>query len=290
MDYTKGVSVDAISFLLDRPVAYHRAFAKIGGSTDAGIFLSQAWYWSKRTTLDDGWFYKSGKEWEEETGLTRRQIDTVRRNLKKRGLLEDDVRGTPATVHYRLNKDNIYAAIEELSRLEEGMHQNAKVDAPKRQTERTKTPNKFPQKRQTLSTENTTEISTEITADNSDVSVVAAALVAQGMGATVASQLAASAPDECRLQLARLAEQKKVPNPAGWLVAAIKGKHRSGSHSEQSNGQSAPALILTPELRTQLEAELETAMPGLRANITEAEAWEAALLAYAKSRATNPSP
>lgn len=167
----RTVSVEAVEILLDRPVAYHRAFAKIGGSTDAGIFLSQAWFWSSRTTLDGEWFYKTGAEWEEETGLSRRQIDTVRRKLKEAGILEDELRGTPAKLHYRIDRDAVYEALDALS---EAMHQNAKLDALKRQTGRTKTPNKIQQKRQTVRTESTSEITPETTTDASSKKHVAA--------------------------------------------------------------------------------------------------------------------
>jgi hypothetical protein len=93
--------------LLDRPIAFNPAFKRITGSTVAALFLSQAWYWSKRTSDDSGWFYKTGAEWEEETGLTRSEQETARRHLKALGLMEEDLRGIPATLYYRVNKDEV---------------------------------------------------------------------------------------------------------------------------------------------------------------------------------------
>jgi len=94
---------------LDRPIAFNPAFKRITGSTVAALMLSQAWYWSKRTSDNDGWFYKTIEEWEEETGLTRSEQETARKHLKR--FLEVDLRGVPATLYYRLNKQEIYDSL-----------------------------------------------------------------------------------------------------------------------------------------------------------------------------------
>jgi hypothetical protein len=62
--------------IFDRPIAFQRPFVELTGSVTAALFLSQAYYWSSRTTLQDGWFYKTREEWEEETGLTRYELET----------------------------------------------------------------------------------------------------------------------------------------------------------------------------------------------------------------------
>src|SRR5829696_6635520 len=95
---------DALDDILDRPIAYNPAFRRITGSTVAGIFLSQAWYWSKRHKDDDGWFYKTGKEWEEETGLTRSEQETARKHCLRVGVMEEKLKGIPATMYYRVVK------------------------------------------------------------------------------------------------------------------------------------------------------------------------------------------
>ena len=48
--------------LLDRPIAFHRVFVTITGSLAAGVMLSQALYWSRRTKDPEGWFYKTQPE------------------------------------------------------------------------------------------------------------------------------------------------------------------------------------------------------------------------------------
>jgi len=65
----------------------------------------QGWYWSKRTSDENGWFYKTVVEWEEETGLTRSEQETARKHLKD--ILDVELRGVPATLYYRVNKEKI---------------------------------------------------------------------------------------------------------------------------------------------------------------------------------------
>ena len=104
-NYTVRKFYDPIDDILDRPIAFNPVFKKITGSTVAALMLSQAWYWSKRTSNEDGWFYKTISEWEEETGLTRSEQETARKHLKD--ILEVELRGVPATLYYRINKSKI---------------------------------------------------------------------------------------------------------------------------------------------------------------------------------------
>jgi len=99
---------DPMDDLLDRPIAFNPAFKRITGNTVAGIFLSQAWYWSKRHKGDDGWFYKSGIEWEEETGLSRSEQETARRHCLSAGVMEEKLKGVPATLYFRVLKPKVY--------------------------------------------------------------------------------------------------------------------------------------------------------------------------------------
>lgn len=102
---------DPMDDILDRPIAYNPAFKRITGSTVAALFLSQAWYWSKRHGEDEGWFWKIGTEWEEETGLSRSEQETARKHLKALGLIEEDLRDVPARLYYRVNKAKVYALL-----------------------------------------------------------------------------------------------------------------------------------------------------------------------------------
>ena len=91
--------------LLDRPIAYHRAFAAISGSICGGIFLSQAFYWSQRTSDPDGWFWKTQEQWFDETFMTRYEQETARKKLVSIGVLEQKKQGMPAKLFYRIDRE-----------------------------------------------------------------------------------------------------------------------------------------------------------------------------------------
>ena len=138
---------------LDRPIAFHRVFFTITGSINAALFLSQANYWAVRTNDQDGWFYKTIDEWTEETGMSRREIDTARKILKTLGILQERLSGQPARLFYRLNGTQIRLHLDDI-------HQTSVAKLAK--LEREKQPNKNEQNRQT-NTETTTETTTENT-------------------------------------------------------------------------------------------------------------------------------
>lgn len=89
--------------LLDRPIAFQRAFLGFGAGVTGALLLSQAFYWSKRTSDGEKWFYKSREEWEEETGLSRYEQEGARKNLVKCGVLEEKKKGVPCKLFYRVN-------------------------------------------------------------------------------------------------------------------------------------------------------------------------------------------
>lgn len=103
--YTTRKFREPLDDVLDRPIAFNPAFKRITGSTVAALMLSQAWYWSKRTSDEDGWFYKTVEEWEDETGLSRSEQETARKHLKP--YMETDLRNVPARLYYRLDKEAI---------------------------------------------------------------------------------------------------------------------------------------------------------------------------------------
>lgn len=88
--------------LQSRTIAYRRDLADIVGVLGA-IMLSQAIYWAGKTKDPEGWFYKSRDEWKEETGLTRRNQETARKAFKKTGVVQEELRGNPARLYYRVD-------------------------------------------------------------------------------------------------------------------------------------------------------------------------------------------
>lgn len=116
--------------LLDRPIAYNPAFAKLkSGKIKSGpvaaVFLSQLVYWHNR--MDGGWMYKTQADIATETALTRDEQETARKRLVALGVLEEARRGVPATMHYRINAERLEVLLLETT-------QPAKKAAPQDKT------------------------------------------------------------------------------------------------------------------------------------------------------------
>ena len=97
--------------LLQRPIAFHRVFAEITGSATSGLFLSQLFYWHDKGEDPDGWIYKTQLEWQAETALSRYEQERARAALRELGLLEEQRRGLPARLFYRLNVERLTALV-----------------------------------------------------------------------------------------------------------------------------------------------------------------------------------
>jgi uncharacterized phage protein (TIGR02220 family) len=111
--------VSTLIQLLDRPIAYNPAFAKLkAGKIKAGpvaaVFLSQMVYWHNR--MDGGWMYKTQADIFSETALTRDEQETARKRLVALGVLEEARRGVPATMHYRVNAERLEALLLETAK------------------------------------------------------------------------------------------------------------------------------------------------------------------------------
>ncbi|HUZ30182.1 MAG TPA: hypothetical protein VMU90_13115 [Solirubrobacteraceae bacterium] len=88
---------------LGRPIAFYPTLVPVCGSVHATLFLCQLLYWEGKQRDPDGWIYKSQRDMEEETGLSRFMQDEARKKLKERRLIEEARRGVPATMHYRID-------------------------------------------------------------------------------------------------------------------------------------------------------------------------------------------
>ncbi len=99
---------------LGRAVAYFPGLNEITGGITASLFLQQLMYWTEHTSDPDGWIYKTRADLTAELGMTRREQETARRNLKARGLIEEVKRGMPQRLNYRICLEAIDAAWAEL--------------------------------------------------------------------------------------------------------------------------------------------------------------------------------
>jgi len=105
-----------LGLLRDRPVAYRPDLARAVGSATAGIFLSQALFLDgiiQRMHPDrNGWFYKTAQEWEADTGLSRTEQSTARRRLVSLGVIQEECRGVPAKMWFRVRFDVLIPFLE----------------------------------------------------------------------------------------------------------------------------------------------------------------------------------
>jgi hypothetical protein len=109
------LSMDAALLLdlLDEPIVFHRSYVPVAGGITAALFLSYAGYaYEYLPDEQDGWFTRTQAEWARDTGLTRREQETARRQLKERGLLEERRVGMPAVLWFRVNWARLRAALE----------------------------------------------------------------------------------------------------------------------------------------------------------------------------------
>src|SRR5215207_1482202 len=97
--------------LEDRGPAYIPWLVKEFGA-QAGLFMSQLLFWDGKGHDPDGWIYKSEKEWECETGLTRSAVRKARKILPKKGVLEEDKRGLPRCLYYRADLQALMAVLD----------------------------------------------------------------------------------------------------------------------------------------------------------------------------------
>lgn len=148
----------ALKALLQRPIAFHRAFIKFG-SPNAALMLSQACFWQSMKEPEDMW-YKTEEEWFDETGLTRRMIDTARASLLSFSVIEYEVRGCPPKGYYRVDEDRIIECLSDDNCTDqpERMHISSNSNAHIRQIDCTNTPEHIVSKTTTNITTKTTAI------------------------------------------------------------------------------------------------------------------------------------
>jgi hypothetical protein len=88
--------------LSDRPIAFHPELARAFGGINEALFFQQIAYWSDKGD-DPEWIYKSQVELEAETCLSAYQQKQARDHLKRLGVLQDERRGVPARLYYRID-------------------------------------------------------------------------------------------------------------------------------------------------------------------------------------------
>lgn len=87
--------------LCEKSIAYNPGLVKALGSVNIAIFIGQLLYWQGKGRYDE-WIYKTVADFEEETGLSRSEQETVIKRCKVIGLLEVKRKGIPPVRHFRI--------------------------------------------------------------------------------------------------------------------------------------------------------------------------------------------
>ena len=144
-----------IKILMDKPVSYHADFSKALGSVTAGLFLCQTIYWTGKGSEDE-WFYKTRDDWKNELGMSRKEQETARKKLRDEGVLQEQLRGLPARLHYRIDFDRLIEIMKVFYKIPETPEKSSWPESD--QLDGTKVANRMDRKSLTYNTENTTGV------------------------------------------------------------------------------------------------------------------------------------
>ena len=100
---SKAMKISEHFEYVGRPVAYYPRMSMFLGSVKATIFLCQFLFWNGKQKDPNGWIYKSQNEIRQETGLSRREQETARKQLAEHQFIEQKYRGIPRRLYYRIN-------------------------------------------------------------------------------------------------------------------------------------------------------------------------------------------
>lgn len=140
-----------------RIIAFYPVFARLGGSVNAGVFLSQLLYWTPRGR-ETGWVYKTKTEWQDETLLSPKELDRCRDKWRSLGVLsERQGSGTDRTIYYKVNFTALSRRLAEFSITPIGTMEDAEEDTPERGSGDSKTPNGSHLQYAEITTETTAE-------------------------------------------------------------------------------------------------------------------------------------
>jgi len=108
-----------------------RKKTKTHASIAASVFLCQLIYWKGKETNKDGWIYKTQKDIEDETGLSREEQESARRTLYHMGVLEERDDRPEHKKYYRINLNVINDIWDEWAN--EQYNQKDDTEKPQRQ-------------------------------------------------------------------------------------------------------------------------------------------------------------
>lgn len=94
----------------NRPISVYKGLIDMLGSVKSAVLFSQMIYWTRsgiNIEQNHGWFFKTTEDFSFETGLSRKEQLTAKKQLKDLNLLEFKVAGIPAAPFYRINLNGL---------------------------------------------------------------------------------------------------------------------------------------------------------------------------------------
>lgn len=104
-----------------RAIAISTNITALVGDVCATILLSQIIYWSRRgveVVSRDGWIFKTARDWEVETGLSRKMQRRAREILVNGGWIEERLQSMPARLEFRLRLSALLPSLAQRSDIE----------------------------------------------------------------------------------------------------------------------------------------------------------------------------
>lgn len=144
-------------------IAYYPKLAKPLGSVNAAILFGQLFYWQDKATSELG-VYKTQEEIENETGLSRREQESARKNMRDRGILIETHKRLEHRLYFKLDLDKFNEMMEEyatVSQCNNAPPANGGNSQPPMAETDIREATKPPFVIQEITTENTTEITTQ---------------------------------------------------------------------------------------------------------------------------------
>lgn len=107
-----------------------KVYFELTGNLTQALVLNQIVFWCGKTTRKDGYFYKTYKEWQEETALSERQVRYATEKLEAFGVKTKLVKANGApTIHYYVDLDKLLEFI--LTKCQNGFLQSVRMESDK---------------------------------------------------------------------------------------------------------------------------------------------------------------
>src|ERR1035437_860559 len=115
-EHFSPVQFDAAMLLdiFEEPIVIQRNFLRLTGNLNTAMLLSWIVTLSQDQEYEsDGWLRLTQATWQQDTGLSRFELESARAALRKRELIEERRKGLPAKTEIRLDVNRLTQALRE---------------------------------------------------------------------------------------------------------------------------------------------------------------------------------